>query len=295
MLQRWIWSFAAIIMLGVLAFVFIDLRSLVVFKLSIDELVNIEISATIPFETQVQTNLDVLVNEQLKATVLVEDALKVKLNEDVTVPLNLNLNIPLDTEVKVSQLIDVAMEVPINLVLTENELHLDTLRVSLDQKVFIDDEIEMDIIIPLDTTITAYGGVPVPVKADIPVHLIVPIKQKVRIKDTVLVKVESFEAPLNIVIPIKAKLPFNETLRVKGDIQIPINEEISFNVNTVIDAPVVSDFPVIVNLEGKLPVTIDTVIQSNVLINQTLPIKLDSALMIHPDNIEIGLKAQQSE
>ena len=130
---------------------------------------------------------------------------------------------PLDAKVSVDP-IDLALDVPIDTVLTERELDLSQLSIPIDTDVMVDDVIDVQVVVPLDSEVKTALGITVPVKANLPVKLSVPIRQKIHVKDRIRIKPDKLRLPLHTRIPVDLKVQLRDTLRVRGNVRVPLRE-----------------------------------------------------------------------
>jgi len=137
----------------------------------------------------------------------------------------LNIEMPFEAEVKLDDALNLALEVPIHMTLTERELDLSQLAVPIDTEIFIDDTIAVDLILPIETQAQTLLGVTVPVKIEVPVHTRVPLKQKVRVRDTIKVPVKQLQIPVHIDIPVQLKVPIRDMLHARGTVRVSILDQ----------------------------------------------------------------------
>ncbi|MBW2254540.1 MAG: hypothetical protein JRI25_08070 [Deltaproteobacteria bacterium] len=193
-------------------------RASVAFEVDLDEELEVQLAGRIPVRTRFAKVLEVAVKKKLRTVAAIDHTLDIPLDETLDVPIDFTLHIPLDTDVHIK----------------------DTLTV----------ESEME----LDTTVTAMGVAPIPIRAKVPIYLEVPIDQ---------------------------------TLHIRGEIEVPIRKELTVRVKKTFRAPISAELPVLVMLDERLPVELDVEIDAAVEIAEKLPIRLQKKLRLTGKNVRV--------
>jgi len=257
-------------------------------RISMGNTVLVGIEGRVPFRARIDKPLQVAVDEALTAKVKLQD-LAIPLDEVMRVPLKLDLQVPIDTEVAIDDSLELELNVPIDMVLTERELDMSSLEVPLDTEIFIDDTIAVDFVVPVDTEVTTVLGVKVPVKLNVPIKANVPVKQKVRVRDTLKVPIKKLRLPFHATIPIKLSVPLKKTFRVKGLVKAPLRETIEIPIKQTIHPKLAGDLEATVKLEGNMPARLEGELDADVSLDQPLPAKIGE-LRVHASEVSFELQ-----
>jgi hypothetical protein len=260
-----------------------------VISLDLDRDVQVGLHARLPFTTRVNQELQVQLDHEISADVQLGKELTVPIDEVLQIPIDIVLDVPIDSEVQVDQTIELELEVPIDTVLTQKELKLEKMRIPIDTEVFVDDVVKLSTVVPLDTTVTTVLGMQIPVKANLPVNLEIPIHQKMRVRDTLDIGVDDFRAPLRMTLPVRASVPFKQKLRVKGEIRVPFKRTLAVHVKHAIVAPVTDKMQATVKLHGALPVKLDAELRGDVEVAEDVPVRLGT-IRLRPEAVQLTLE-----
>jgi hypothetical protein len=241
--------------------------------LTLDEDIPVRLRGSVPLRAKIAQRVDVQVEEELTATVKL-GRMEIPIDETFQVPLDFRLSVPIDTAMHVDQMIDVAMTVPVDVVLTERELDLRKLEIPIDTELFIDDQIPIELEIPIDTEVETTLGIKVPVKARIPVKVLVPIRQKVRVRDTLRVGVPKLRVPLHMQVPVKAQVPIKQAVRVTGQVDVPVKQKINVPVRKVMRPDLGDEVVAQVKLLGKLPAELAGDIDTKITMDHAVPTRI---------------------
>jgi hypothetical protein len=260
-------------------------------RLEIDDEVAVRVGGQVPFRLRMANPLAIKMDDAINARVKLEQ-LEIPLDETLRVPLKLDLEVPIDTQISVQDQIEIALDVPINMVLTERELDLSSLEVPLDTDVMIDDSIDVDIVVPIDTQVTTLLGVTVPVKMNVPIKTKVPIRQKVHVHDMLKVPVRKLHLPFHAVVPIKATLPIAQSFHVKGLVRAPIRDVLSIPIKQTVHPKLDQEIAAVVHLDGQFPAQLQGELNAEVALDQPLPTHVgalhidahDVAFEVHEDS-----------
>ena len=251
--------------------------------LRLDEDVPVLLRGRIPFRAAIDQRVDVGIVKDVSADVKL-GPMSIPLDTTFQVPIDFVLDVPLDTEVALDDTLELNARVAIDTVLTERELDLRHLKIPIDTDVFVDDTFAIELVVPVDSEVTTLLGVKVPVKMSIPVKAKVPIHQKVHIRDVIEVAVPKLRVPLHLTLPVHAQVPLAQSLRVRGSIRVPVKRNIAVPVKQLLQVNARDPIAVTVKLEGKLPAELKTNLDTSVTIDQAIPAHL-GAIVIDPSEL----------
>ncbi len=227
--------------------------------------------------------LSAKVQEGMKIRMMEDLMTHITITDSMEIPLSLNVEVPLNTEIFMKDTLHVKFDLPVDIVLNDQELQLRNLEIPFNERLYIDDELELNIVIPLDTKIsTNFKGFPnvsVPVKGEIPVSTKVPIKQHLQVRDTLILNPANYTIPMKTIIPVDAHIPLNQGVAVEGTIIVPLKETIK--------VPVLNQFQAKVKVVNALPVSFETPLEAQAQIKDTLRVTMPP-LKIDPSKIRIS-------
>ncbi|MBK9353810.1 MAG: hypothetical protein IPN09_07540 [Bacteroidetes bacterium] len=135
--------------------------------------------------------------------------MQIALDEVIDVPLRMNLNVPLNTELLMNDVLDLESDLPVDIMLSPDEIQLKHLVIPFRKELNINDSIPLNVNIPMDTKIRTnfkhFLNMTLPVKGSIPVSLMVPIQQKLQVDDTLILNAEGYDIPFKTTIPVKGQ------------------------------------------------------------------------------------------
>jgi hypothetical protein len=243
----------------------------------------------LPIRVELDGGVQVGFTQPLESTIIIRDPIHVAIDRAVTVPIDLQVDVPIDTTVAVDQVIDVSLQAPVDVVITERELQLDRLTVPIDTSVMVDATIPVDTIVPIDSAVTSVLGLSVPVKANLPIRMAVPIKQPIHIHDTIQLAVTKLHAPLHMTVPITAKVPIKQGIHVTGEIHVPIHRTIPVTLGALSITPTPDPLRVTVSLPEATPVNLKATLTPTVELPEPVQIKLDP-IRIDTKDVTVGVK-----
>jgi hypothetical protein len=253
--------------------------------LRLDEDVPVLLRGKIPFRAAIDQRVDVGMAKDIAANVEL-GALSFPIDTTFQAPLDFTLDVPIDTDVALDDTLDLDARVAIDTVLTERELDLRHLKIPIDTDVFVDDTIAIEVVVPVDSEVTTLLGVKVPVKMNVPVKTKVPIHQKVHIRDVIDVGVPKLRVPLHLTVPVRAQVPLKRSLRVRGNVRVPIKRSVAVPIKQLLHVETRDPIAVTVKLEGKLPAELKTNLDTEVTIDQAIPAHL-GAIAIDPSELTL--------
>ncbi len=259
-------------------------------RMRIDHEVAVHMPAELPVRAVIARPLAVRIDDQVDARVHLDD-FAISIDEVIDVPLRMAIDVPIDTKVVVDEDIDVDVIVPIDMVLTQRELDLSNLEVAIDTEVFVDEQIAIDTVIPIDSEVTTAFGIQVPVKMLVPVKANVPIRQKVRIRDTVKVAMRDVRIPLKVNVPVHVTIPFKRELRVVGNVHVPIRELIRVPIRKTMHPLLKEPIVASVDLDGVVPATLDGEFEARVSFDGPIAAGLSS---MHFDVGDVALERRSA-
>src|SRR5690606_14802166 len=118
----------------------------------------------------------ILFEDRFSAQATIESQMDIPIESLFSIPLDFDITLPVNATMRVEQEFEVAMDVPIQFELSPRDLSMGAVSVDLDTEIFIDDEVEVELLVPIDATIAAFGAIPVPVAGNLPVKARVPIR-----------------------------------------------------------------------------------------------------------------------
>jgi len=205
------------------------------------------VTEKVPLQADIDSPVTIRILDPLYTMIKVLDPLKIRLNESFDVPLIMNLLVPLNTEFYMNDTLDLAFDLPVDILLTQAEMPLNGLVVPFNQRLFIDDSLAVDFSIPMDSKVrTALRdkgkGIGVFINGEIPVKATIPIHQYLTVKDTIIINAQDYKVPLKTIIPVKAQVPIRQWVRVSGEITVPVNQTVSIPLSKVVTTPVLENF-----------------------------------------------------
>ena len=255
-------------------------------RIQSDRLSAIRIPEEILGHVAFASDAGILFEDRFSAQATIESQMDIPIESLFSIPLDFDITLPVNATMRVEQEFEVAMDVPIQFELSPRDLSMGAVSVDLDTEIFIDDEVEVELLVPIDATIAAFGAIPVPVAGNLPVKARVPIRQPVRIRDRVDVNLANFAVKVDTVIPIKAKVPFHQDVVVKGDVTGRIRKTIQVPINQTLSIPIRETVPVGLHMAEELKINLDGFVPTRIRFDEALPVQLQS-LVIAPGDISI--------
>lgn len=260
----------------------------VVVRLNTD--VPVSLRGTLPLRASIEQNVDVSIDDEVQARVKLGQ-LQIPLDETLQIPLDFTLQVPIDSDVTIDQPVHLSMIVPIQTVLTEKEIDLNQLEVPIGD-VFIDDYMDIEDVVHIDSHVQTALGITVPVRAAIPFKTRIHVKQALRVMNSVKVQLEQLKIPIHASIPVETSFQLKQTFRVRGMIEVPIKQCVSVPVRKTITATLPEDFGVSIRLCDKVAAHLNASLDAEVAFDRAFPAQLGA---IHIDGQNVRIQPKQRE
>jgi hypothetical protein len=234
------------------------------------------VATEVAFTAEVQEQIRIIMMEDLETIIRINDSLSIALNKTIELPLNLNLIVPIDNEFHVQEILTLEFDLPLSFVLSDSIASVEYMEVPFNQSLFINDSLEIDIVVPVNerikTKMKFFPHVSMPIETNIPIKTKIPISQSLQVNDTILIASDNFKIPISTVLPIKVDVPFDHKMRIIGEIVVPINQNISVPLSMNVKTPVLEEFSASVKVINELPMKITS--EMKIAIRDSLVIKL---------------------
>ena len=234
------------------------------------------VATEVAFTAEVQEQIRIIMMEDLETIIRINDSLSIVLNKTIELPLNLNLIVPIDNEFHVQEILTLEFDLPLSFVLSDSIASVEYMEVPFNQSLFINDSLEIDIVVPVNerikTKMKFFPHVSMPIETNIPIKTKIPISQSLQVNDTILIASDNFKIPISTVLPIKVDVPFDHKMRIIGEIVVPINQNISVPLSMNVKTPVLEEFSASVKVINELPMKITS--EMKIAIRDSLVIKL---------------------
>ena len=237
---------------------------------------SLPVATEVAFTAEVQEQIRIIMMEDLETFIRINDSLSIALNKTIELPLNLSLIVPIDNEFHVQETLTLEFDLPLSFVLSDSIATVEYMEVPFNQSLFINDSLEIDIVVPVNerikTKMKFFPHVSMPIETNIPIKTKIPISQSLQVNDTILIASDNFKIPISTVLPIKVDVPFNHKMRIIGEIIVPINQNISVPLSMNVKTPVLNEFNASVKVINELPMKITS--EMKIAIRDSLVIKL---------------------
>lgn len=282
------------IILGILIAVILFMIQQILVTLHINDHVKINVMKDVPLKASITENVGIRIEDPLLTDIRVTEPLEILFNEVLSVPLKMDIPVRLSSSFMVDDTLDLEFDIPLNLLLGENEMPLRNLTIPFNKKLRIQDSLAVDFSIPLDTKIRTnfkrMFNVSLPVKSEIPVQVKIPIDQHLQVMDTITLDAYGYEIPLTTTIKLKQKVPIKQTLFIEGDINVPVDQAVSLPIKKVIHAPVLKNFKADVVAENKnINTSFNTGLSTTASFSEPMEVKMEP-LKIRPTNMSFSIE-----
>jgi hypothetical protein len=188
--------------------------------------------------------------QKFELSTRIEYPADVEIRHQLKVPIKEHLTLPVSASVRLDTVVHSKVEVPLELDLKETDLMIDTMSIAVDQKVMIQDEIELDVKELLDSLVDLDKVWVERLQKSLPLKKNAKLKvnQPVRIIGTLNPKIQHFNLKVKTDLHLDLAVPINQEVKVQGMASVNINNEISAPIQTVI--PVSLEQPIKVKILG---------------------------------------------
>lgn len=290
----WLLLCVNLLLVLILVFLLLDPLAWLNLKIRLDKPVDIAVEDTLQIRTHIEEDLQVSLPKLLNAEVAIDQVLSIPVDQTLQLPLDFSLDVNLQGSLDYSATSEIDFQLPIDLPLNQNSLSIETLWVTLDEGVYIEDEIEIDMLLPINTEVTTLAGIQVPVEADIPVRARIPIRQQLKVSGPVQASVQSLQARLTTAIPVRATLPIRGRLNLAGNTVVPVRKNVTVPLKETFVLPLTTRLPVEVALNESLPVGVSFQLDTPVALKDELSVLLQGEFTLMADDLRFEMAAEGS-
>lgn len=130
--------------------------------------------------------------------------------------------LPVEGDVEIDQPLNVTLEIPLEMTLTEADIDLSRLELPLDTDIFVAGSVELETVIPIATNVKTPMGITLPIKANVPVKVDVPIRQNLHVRERLKLDIDHVHIPVKTKVPVQVDLALRQTFRIATKIDVPI-------------------------------------------------------------------------
>ena len=205
---------------------------------------------TIDLDNRLKISID-----DLQISTQINEKIDVLIDSTITIPINTNFEVPIAADILIDEVFDIETNVPISIVLTENEMQMGDIEIPIETDFPIDEIVVVNTTIPIDTTIRTYAGVPIKVRGNLPINIEIPIKQNIHVKKNLVINLSKFRLALDMTLPIKTKVAVKQLVGIENTVPINIAEKVSVEIKAIVPINVIEPFQTQIGIGGSLSVS----------------------------------------
>lgn len=157
-----------------------------------------------------------------------EDKLTISINQLIKVPVHETLSVPITADIAVDTVVKTTVDLPLEIHMNAEDLGITAMEIKIDDQVYIDDTIEVDVSALMDSMIDIDSKWRDELKSVLPLQKTakIQVKQPLRIQGTIKPSFGPIELKLKKNLTLDLAVPIKQRMTAKGEAAVKLEQDI---------------------------------------------------------------------